>query len=94
MNTAEVIAAAWRAEQALNELIADAQAEAEDHPGAVFDDYTESGNGIIYPENAAPDLDAIRAVLADCIRIIIDISTEENHKEALRLFAGEPAPSL
>lgn len=52
-------------EQELREMVNDDQTDAErlhDENGWPFDDFTEDDNGnqvgIIYPENASPDLDA------------------------------------
>lgn len=57
-------------EEELFTLIGDALDEAEERykrEGLRFDDTNEAGEGIVYPENAAPDLDLARSAVREAI---------------------------
>ena len=79
---AQTLAALWSIEQDLAALIADRCEAAENDPSVCFDDTTENGDGIVYPENAAPDLDAARALVQEAIDTFREGCTDTQENEA------------
>jgi len=89
---AQTLADLWSIEQDLAALIADRCEVAENAPGVCFDDTTENGEAIVYPENAATDPDAARALVQEAIDTFREgcTDTQENEARAIVYTCGRP----